>query len=306
MWQFYRIKYQGENMIVCPKCKEELEDGAVFCTNCGTKLSITCPKCGKILKSGAKFCSGCGANLAEHAKNNVCPNCGAELEEGAKFCDQCGCKICGNEGFNSYKNDYKRAKPNITVGTIGHLDHGKTTLTVAITAYSARKFNTKEWNFYEIDNSPEEQELGITISQHYVEYQSDRRHYTHIDCPGHVDYVKNMITGVAQMDGAVLVISATDGVMDQTKEHLLLARQFGVPKVIVFLNKVDQLDGDEEMLVLVEEDVKYTIQEYGFSADTPIIKGSAYNALYGGDTDCIDEVLEVMDSYFDDPVCDES
>nr|MBP3283428.1 elongation factor Tu [Treponema sp.] len=334
-------------MIVCPKCKEELEDGAVFCTNCGTKLSITCPKCGKILKSGAKFCSGCGANLAEHAKNNVCPNCGAELEEGAKFCDQCGCKIGGNEvddkkdeiqlhaertvqdslaqsenGFDfitsinskintdeevsSYKNDYKRGKSNITVGTIGHLDHGKTTLTAAITAYSARKFNTKEWNFYEIDNSPEEQERGITINHHYVEYQTDRRHYTHIDCPGHVDYVKNMITGVAQMDGAVLVISATDGVMDQTKEHLLLARQFGVPKGIVFLNKVDQLDGDEEMLVLVEEDVKYTIQEYGFSADTPIIKGSAYNALYGGDTDCIDELLEVMDSYFDDPVCDES
>ena len=197
----------------------------------------------------------------------------------------------------------------MNVGTIGHVDHGKTTLSAAITAYCAKKYGDKLLKYDEIDNAPEEKARGITINSRHLEYQSDKRHYAHIDCPGHADYVKNMITGAAQMDGAVLVIAATDGVMAQTKEHLLLARQVGVPKIIVFLNKVDQLDGDEEMLMLVEEDVKETIQKYGFSADTPIIKGSAFKALNESDnadnTKCIEELLTAMDTWFDDPVRDE-
>ena len=197
----------------------------------------------------------------------------------------------------------------MNVGTIGHVDHGKTTLSAAITSYCAKKYGDKLLKYDEIDNAPEEKARGITINSRHLEYQSDKRHYAHIDCPGHADYVKNMITGAAQMDGAVLVIAATDGVMAQTKEHLLLARQVGVPKIIVFLNKVDQLDGDEEMLMLVEEDVKETIQKYGFSADTPIIKGSAFKALNESDnpenTKCIEELLTAMDTWFDDPVRDE-
>ena len=159
------------------------------------------------------------------------------------------------------KEKFVRTKPHMNVGTIGHVDHGKTTLSAAITTYCAKKYGDKLLKYDEIDNAPEEKERGITINTRHLEYQSDKRHYAHIDCPGHADYVKNMITGAAQMDGAILVIAATDGVMAQTKEHLLLARQVGVPKIIVFLNKVDQLDGDEEMLMLVEEDVKDTIQK---------------------------------------------
>lgn len=207
------------------------------------------------------------------------------------------------------KEKFERTKPHMNVGTIGHVDHGKTTLSAAITMYCANKFGDKALKYDEIDNAPEEKERGITINTRHLEYQSDKRHYAHIDCPGHADYVKNMITGAAQMDGAVLVIAATDGVMAQTKEHLLLARQVGVPKIIVFLNKVDQLDGDEEMLMLVEEDVKDTIQKYGFSPDTPIIKGSAFKALNEPEkpenTACIDELLQAMDTWFDDPVRDE-
>ena len=207
------------------------------------------------------------------------------------------------------KEEFKRTKPHMNVGTIGHVDHGKTTLSAAITAYCAKKYGDKLLKYDEIDNAPEEKARGITINSRHLEYQSDKRHYAHIDCPGHADYVKNMITGAAQMDGAVLVIAATDGVMAQTKEHLLLARQVGVPKIIVFLNKVDQLDGDEEMLMLVEEDVKETIQKYGFSADTPIIKGSAFKALNESDnpenTKAIEELLTAMDTWFDDPVRDE-
>ncbi len=207
------------------------------------------------------------------------------------------------------KEEFKRTKPHMNVGTIGHVDHGKTTLSAAITSYCAKKYGDKLLKYDEIDNAPEEKARGITINSRHLEYQSDKRHYAHIDCPGHADYVKNMITGAAQMDGAVLVIAATDGVMAQTKEHLLLARQVGVPKIIVFLNKVDQLDGDEEMLMLVEEDVKETIQKYGFSADTPIIKGSAFKALNESDnpenTKCIEELLTAMDTWFDDPVRDE-
>ena len=206
------------------------------------------------------------------------------------------------------KEEFKRTKPHMNVGTIGHVDHGKTTLSAAITAYCAKKYGDKLLKYDEIDNAPEEKERGITINSRHLEYQSDKRHYAHIDCPGHADYVKNMITGAAQMDGAVLVVAATDGVMPQTKEHLLLARQVGVPKIIVFLNKVDLVD-DPDMLELVTEDVKDTLTKYEFSADTPIIQGSAFKALNESDnpdnTKCIEELLSAMDTWFDDPVRDE-
>ncbi len=207
------------------------------------------------------------------------------------------------------KEKFERTKPHMNVGTIGHVDHGKTTTSAAITMYCANKYGDKALKYDEIDNAPEEKERGITINTRHLEYQSDKRHYAHIDCPGHADYVKNMITGAAQMDGAILVIAASDGVMAQTKEHLLLARQVGVPKIIVFLNKVDMLDGDEEMLMLVEEDVKDTVKKYGFSEETPIIKGSAFKALNESsdpaNTACIEELLAAMDTWFDDPVREE-
>ena len=207
------------------------------------------------------------------------------------------------------KEKFVRTKPHMNVGTIGHVDHGKTTLSAAITMHCAKKYGDKALKYDEIDNAPEEKERGITINTRHLEYQSDKRHYAHIDCPGHADYIKNMITGAAQMDGSILVVSAPDSVMPQTREHLLLARQVGVPKIIVFLNKVDMLDGDEEMLMLVEEEVKDTLQEYGFSADTPIIKGSAFKALNESsdpaNTACIEELLTAMDTWFDDPVRDD-
>ena len=203
------------------------------------------------------------------------------------------------------KEKFERTKPHMNVGTIGHVDHGKTTLSAAITSYCANKYGDKALKYDEIDNAPEEKERGITINTRHLEYQSDKRHYAHIDCPGHADYIKNMITGAAQMDGSILVIAASDGVMAQTREHLLLARQVGVPKIIVFLNKVDQLDGDEEMLMLVEEEVKDVVSSYGFSPDTPIIKGSAFKALNESsdpaNTACIEELLTAMDTWFDDP-----
>ena len=203
------------------------------------------------------------------------------------------------------KEKFVRTKPHMNVGTIGHVDHGKTTLSAAITSYCANKYGDKALKYDEIDNAPEEKERGITINTRHLEYQSDKRHYAHIDCPGHADYIKNLITGAAQMDGSILVIAASDGVMAQTREHLLLARQVGVPKIIVFLNKVDQLDGDEEMLMLVEEEVKDVVSSYGFSPDTPIIKGSAFKALNEAsdpaNTACIEELLTAMDTWFDDP-----
>ena len=195
----------------------------------------------------------------------------------------------------------------MNVGTIGHVDHGKTTLSAAITTYCAKKYGDKLLKYDEIDNAPEEKARGITINTRHLEYQSDKRHYAHIDCPGHADYVKNMITGAAQMDGGVLVVSAPDSVMPQTKEHLLLARQVGVPAIIVFLNKVDLVD-DPDLVDLVVEEVRETLASYGFPEDTPIIKGSAFKALQDGasaeDTACIEELLQTMDSYFKDPVRD--
>ncbi len=205
------------------------------------------------------------------------------------------------------KQKFERNKPHINIGTIGHVDHGKTTLSAAITQHCAKKFGDKALKYDEIDNAPEEKERGITINTRHLEYQSNKRHYAHIDCPGHADYIKNMITGAAQMDGAILVVSAPDSVMPQTKEHILLARQVGVPGIIVFLNKVDLVD-DPELLELVEEEVRDVLTSYGFPEDTPIIKGSAFHALKDDataeDTKCIDELLEVMDTYFQDPARD--
>ena len=203
------------------------------------------------------------------------------------------------------ENDLVGRAPIVTV--MGHVDHGKTTLSAAITTYCAKKYGDKLLKYDEIDNAPEEKARGITINTRHLEYQSDKRHYAHIDCPGHADYVKNMITGAAQMDGGVLVVSAPDSVMPQTKEHLLLARQVGVPAIIVFLNKVDLVD-DPDLVDLVVEEVRETLASYGFPEDTPIIKGSAFKALQDGasaeDTACIEELLQTMDSYFKDPVRD--
>lgn len=205
------------------------------------------------------------------------------------------------------KEKFVRTKPHMNVGTIGHVDHGKTTLSAAITTYCGNKYGDKVLKYDEIDNAPEEKERGITINTRHLEYQSDKRHYAHIDCPGHADYIKNMITGAAQMDGAILVVSAPDSVMPQTREHLLLARQVGVPKIIVFLNKVDMVD-DPDLLELVVEEVKDTVKEYGFADETPIIKGSAFKALNEAadpaNTACIEELLTAMDTWFDDPVRD--
>ena len=201
------------------------------------------------------------------------------------------------------KEKFERDKPHVNVGTIGHIDHGKTTLTAAITKTLAEKGGGEAKTFEEIDNAPEEKERGITIATSHVEYETENRHYAHVDCPGHADYVKNMITGAAQMDGAILVVSAADGVMPQTREHILLARQVNVPHVVVFLNKVDQVD-DDELIELVEEEVRDLLKEYEFPGDdTPIIKGSALKALEG-DEDAkaaIFELADALDSYIPEP-----
>ena len=203
------------------------------------------------------------------------------------------------------KEHFNRTKPHVNIGTIGHVDHGKTTLTAAITKYLANKGYAKFEDYADIDKAPEERERGITINTAHVEYETDKRHYAHVDCPGHADYIKNMITGAAQMDGAILVIAATDGPMAQTKEHLLLARQVGVPAIVVFLNKTDQVD-DEELLELVEMEVRETLAEYGFDEDCPIIKGSALKALEAASNDdpacaCIAELMDAVDDYIPTP-----
>jgi elongation factor Tu len=203
------------------------------------------------------------------------------------------------------KEKFQRTKPHINVGTIGHIDHGKTTLTAAITMYCAKKFGDKLMRYEDIDNAPEEKARGITINTRHVEYQSDARHYAHVDCPGHADYIKNMITGAAQMDGAILVVSAPDSVMPQTREHILLARQVGVPAMLVFMNKTDMVD-DPELLEIVEAEVRDVLKEYQFPGDEiPIIRGSARNAMENPDnpemTKCIQELLDTMDSYFPIP-----
>src|SRR5499426_1022041 len=179
------------------------------------------------------------------------------------------------------KAKFERNKPHVNVGTIGHVDHGKTTLTAAITKVLASRGLADFVAFDQIDKAPEERERGITIATAHVEYMTDKRHYAHVDCPGHADYIKNMITGAAQMDGAILVVAANDGPMPQTREHILLARQVGVPKIVVFLNKVDMVD-DPELLDLVELEVRDLLSQYGFDGDAPIVRGSALAALRGG------------------------
>ena len=206
------------------------------------------------------------------------------------------------------KQKFERNKPHVNIGTIGHVDHGKTTLTAAITKYLAMKGQAHFEDYASIDKAPEEKARGITINTAHVEYETDKRHYAHVDCPGHADYIKNMITGAAQMDGAILVIAATDGPMAQTREHLLLARQVGVRYIVVFLNKCDQVD-DEELLELVEMEVRETLNEYEFPGDdTPIIKGSALNALVSESKDpnapeyaCIKELMDAVDEYIPTP-----
>ena len=212
------------------------------------------------------------------------------------------------------KAKFDRSKPHVNVGTIGHVDHGKTTLTAAITMVMAAKGQAAKMKYDEIDKAPEEKARGITINTAHVEYQTDKRHYAHVDCPGHADYVKNMITGAAQMDGAILVVAATDGPMPQTREHILLARQVGVPYIVVFLNKTDQVD-DPELLELVEEEIRDLLTKYGFPGDkTPIIKGSALKALEKATSGCPDadvlaapecqcilELMDAIDAYIPDP-----
>ena len=207
------------------------------------------------------------------------------------------------------KENFDRSKPHVNVGTIGHVDHGKTTLTAAIASYSALRGLAQAKKYDEIDSTPEEKERGITINSSHVEYETVARHYAHVDCPGHADYVKNMITGAAQMDGAILVVSAADGPMPQTREHILLARQVGVPHIVVFMNKVDQVD-DPELLELVEMEIRDLLNEYNFPGDTtPIIKGSALKALeacQAGNPDAdackpIQELLDTLDSYIPEP-----
>ena len=205
------------------------------------------------------------------------------------------------------KEKFERTKPHVNVGTIGHVDHGKTTLTAAITMVLNKKFGGEVRKYDEIDNAPEEKERGITINTAHVEYQTEKRHYAHVDCPGHADYVKNMITGAAQMDGAILVIAATDGPMAQTREHVLLARQVGVPAIVVFMNKVDQLD-DPELLELVEMEIRELLNSYDYPGDeTPIIKGSALKAVEAeGDlnnpaSQCILELMDAVDNFIPEP-----
>jgi len=199
------------------------------------------------------------------------------------------------------KEKFNRTKPHVNVGTIGHVDHGKTTLTAAVTMYCGRKNGDKVMKYDEIDNAPEEKARGITINTRHVEYQTDARHYAHVDCPGHADYIKNMITGAAQMDGAIIVVAATDGAMAQTKEHILLARQVGVPSIVVFVNKTDQVD-DPDLIELVEEEMRDLLNSQGFDGDNaPVIKGSAFEAMEHPEdpekTACLGELLDAMDTY---------
>ena len=204
------------------------------------------------------------------------------------------------------KEKFDRSKTHVNIGTIGHVDHGKTTLTAAITSVLSNKGMAQKTDYDQIDGAPEEKARGITINTAHVEYQTDKRHYAHVDCPGHADYIKNMITGAAQMDGAILVVAATDGPMPQTREHILLARQVGVPKMVVFLNKCDMVD-DEELIDLVEMEIRELLDEYEFDGDnTPIIRGSALKALEGDPkwTPAIEELMNAVDSWIDDPVRD--
>jgi elongation factor Tu len=204
------------------------------------------------------------------------------------------------------KSKFERTKPHVNVGTIGHVDHGKTTLTAAMTSILSKKFGGEARSYEQIDSAPEEKARGITINTAHVEYETEKRHYAHVDCPGHADYIKNMITGAAQMDGAILVVGADDGPMPQTREHILLARQVGVPRIVVFLNKTDMVD-DEELIELVELELRELLDKYEFPGDeTPIVRGSALKALESEDPDsaeakCIFELMDAVDSYIPEP-----
>ncbi|QDY88563.1 elongation factor Tu [Mycoplasma anserisalpingitidis] len=203
------------------------------------------------------------------------------------------------------KLDFDRSKEHVNVGTIGHVDHGKTTLTAAIATVLSKKGLSEARDYASIDNAPEERARGITINTSHIEYQTENRHYAHVDCPGHADYVKNMITGAAQMDGAILVVAATDGPMPQTREHILLSKQVGVPRIVVFLNKCDMLEGEDEMIDLVEMEVRSMLSEYGFDGDNaPVIRGSAFQALQGDAKyeNAIMELMAAVDSYIETPI----
>ncbi|QZE12158.1 elongation factor Tu [Mycoplasma sp. Ms02] len=203
------------------------------------------------------------------------------------------------------KLDFDRSKEHVNVGTIGHVDHGKTTLTAAIATVLSKKGLSEARDYASIDNAPEEKARGITINTSHIEYQTEKRHYAHVDCPGHADYVKNMITGAAQMDGGILVVAATDGPMPQTREHILLSKQVGVPRIVVFLNKVDMLEGEDEMIELVEMEIRSLLSEYGFDGDNaPVIRGSALKALEGDAKyeDAIMELMNAVDTYIESPV----
>src|SRR5512136_2333639 len=206
------------------------------------------------------------------------------------------------------KEKFDRSKPHVNIGTIGHVDHGKTTLTAAITMVLAKKGLSQIRTFDSIDNAPEEKARGITINTAHVEYETDKRHYAHVDCPGHADYIKNMITGAAQMDGAILVVAASEGAMPQTREHILLARQVGVPALVVYLNKVDQVD-DPDLIEIVEMEVRDLLTKYQFPGDkTPVIRGSALKAMEGEKSEIglgsIDKLMDAVDSFIPDPVRD--
>ena len=201
------------------------------------------------------------------------------------------------------KEKFERTKPHVNIGTIGHVDHGKTTLTAAITEVLANKGLAEKKDFDAIDNAPEEKERGITINTAHVEYETEKRHYAHVDCPGHADYVKNMVTGAAQMDGAILVVAATDGPMPQTREHILLARQVGVPRIVVFMNKVDMVD-DEELLELVDMEIRDLLSFYEYDGDnTPVIQGSALGALNGEEkwVKTVEELMDAVDEWIPEP-----
>jgi elongation factor Tu len=326
-----------DDTLKCKKCGKTLKPEWPVCPYCRQPVQARpkkCRKCGEELEDDMVICPSCFTDVNETAKPKKCQFCGEELEEGMEICPCCGkteeeaeAAVRVKNGQNtSEKKDIvedevtespnRPAKSRMIVGTIGHVDHGKTTLSAAITMYCnkeyGKKYGDKVVTYDQIDNAPEEMARGITIHNHYIEYHSEKRHYSHIDCPGHADYIKNMITGAAQMDGAILVVSAPDSVMPQTREHIILARQMGVSNIIVFMNKIDLID-DPELLELIEEEIKDVLTMCGFPGDRiPIIRGSAFKAmseLAEGKPSietkkCIKGILDTMDAYFPDPVRD--
>lgn len=260
-----------------------------------------CPTCNKKFETG-KFCPECGTALIDEGQELRC-SCGAKLEPSMKFCPECGAKVQFNNESSETASGAIHAeantqKPHFTVGTIGHAKHGKTTLSAAISKYCGKKYGDEFLTYEEIKKLPKNGDVGTVLN-----YQSERKQYTHIDCPGEEKYLKNMISSISQMDGAIIVIDGPESVMPQTREHLFLARQLGVPKIIVFLNKVEMVD-DPDLLELVIEEVRDTVIFFGFDEDTPLIKGSAFLALKNNataeDTKCIKELISAMDTWFNE------